>query len=132
MMKLLLVEDNLHLLDAFCEWIELEDHLDIDLYTAQNGLQALQVLRSHAILPHVILSDYAMPEMDGLQFLQALRQEPQWCQIPFIFLTANGDMKNLQSGRALGVDDFIAKPFAMDHLIAHLHARYGAGYQAAS
>lgn len=134
-MKLLLVEDNLHLLDAFREWIEFQDELPIDLLLAENGLQALQMLHGQSVPPDVIVSDYDMPEMDGLAFLEALRQDPRWSQIPFFFLTANSDFSHLQHGKQLGVEEFIAKPFEMDNLLDKVHARFlgsHRGYHAAS
>jgi CheY-like chemotaxis protein len=134
-MKLLLVEDNLNLRDAFREWVELQDELPIDLLLAENGLKALQVLQEQSVPPDVIVSDYFMPEMDGLAFLEALRQDPRWLHIPFFFLTASGDFSHLRRGKQFGVEEFISKPFAMNKLLHKVHARFlgsHRGYQTAS
>ncbi len=79
--------------------------------TAGNGQEALDILKSDFALPDLIISDIAMPRMDGYALFQAVRQIPALRLIPFIFLTAHGSRRHIRYGRELGVDDYLIKPF---------------------
>jgi len=118
--KILIVEDDRNLLDGIRAILELDGYT---VLTAENGVQALEVLRHVAILPDLIVSDIMMPHMDGLQLLQAVREEPKWVTIPFIYLTAKSDKADMQRGKILGVDDYLVKPFDGEELLIAVEAR---------
>src|SRR5262245_22614694 len=99
--RILIVEDDANLLDGIRTILEL-DHYTV--LTADNGLHALQVLRTQPALPELIVSDIMMPQMDGIELLQQVRKESRWVAIPFIFLTAKGEKSDIQRGKRLGVD----------------------------
>ncbi len=61
--------------------------------------------------PHLILSDLYMPELNGLQLLQHLRADPLTKKVGFILVTGRGDEKVVQTGRKLGMNNFLTKPF---------------------
>ena len=61
---------------------------------------------------HLVLSDYNMPGMDGLQLLQALRQNRSTARIGFILVTGNPTPDLIAKGRALGLNNIIKKPFS--------------------
>ena len=61
---------------------------------------------------HLVLSDYNMPGMDGLQLLQALRQNQSTARIGFILVTGNPTPDLVAKGKALGVNNIIKKPFS--------------------
>lgn len=113
MTKVLIVEDNLPLLDSITFQLEMHDYTVIQ---ATNGQQALDLLRNGP-LPHIIVSDISMPDMGGYEFLEAVRKVPAWNNIPFIFLTAFDSQNAIQTGKKLGVDDYLTKPFQPDDLI---------------
>lgn len=71
---------------------------------------ALQKLIADPV--HLVLSDYNMPGMDGLQFLQALRQNRSTARIGFILVTGNPTPDMVQKGKALGLNNIIKKPFS--------------------
>jgi DNA-binding response OmpR family regulator len=58
-----------------------------------------------------------MPNMDGYEFLSAVRARPELLAIPFIFLTAKGQKEDIRHGRLRGVDDYITKPFDFRDLL---------------
>jgi DNA-binding response OmpR family regulator len=83
--------------------------------SAENGREALKLLESHK--PDLIISDIRMPYMDGYTFLENVRKNSDWLQIPFIFLTAKGDEREIHLGRQLGVEEYIVKPYNIADVI---------------
>jgi len=78
------------------------------IVTAANGQEGVQVAQRE--MPDLIISDIMMPEMDGMEMCNQVRQVPELKNTPFIFLTAKGDMSTRIKGLQLGADDFIVKP----------------------
>lgn len=107
-----------------------EDHRDMSTYLADllepyydvtcvyDGQEALATLRTQSF--DLITSDIMMPRMDGLTFLQHLKQNDTWRHTPFILLTARADEADKLEGWRLGVDDYITKPFNADELLARI------------
>lgn len=88
-----------------------------DKYTileAENGVIALELAKKEN--PDIILSDILMPEMDGKQLCQQIKQDMQTCHIPFIMITALTSEINQMEGLAVGSDDYIVKPFSPEIL----------------
>jgi len=75
-----------------------------------SGDVALQKLIADPV--HLVLSDYNMPGMDGLQLLQALRQNQSTARIGFILVTGSPTPEIVSKGRALGLNNIIKKPFS--------------------
>lgn len=113
MTKVLIVEDNLPLLDNITFELKMHDYTVIQ---ATNGHEALGLLKN-GLIPHIIVSDISMPDMGGYEFLEAVRKVPAWNNIPFIFLTAFDSQHAIKTGKKLGVDDYLTKPFQPDDLI---------------
>ncbi len=91
------------------------------VYTAANGREALEKMES--ITPDLILSDIAMPEMDGYAFFQNVRSRSEWIAIPFLFLTARGEKEDVLIGKDMGVEDYLVKPVKRQELITAVRAR---------
>src|SRR3990172_2324487 len=108
---LLIVEDNHVLRAGLQEMLGLEGYT---VLTAANGREALDKMGT--VTPDLILSDIAMPEMDGYTFFRALRGRPEWMAIPFLFLTARGEKEDVLAGKDLGADDHLIKPLTRDEL----------------
>ena len=116
--NILIVEDNPVLREGLQEMLELEGFI---VQTASNGREALdRMVGQH---PDLILSDIAMPEMDGLAFFRAVRNRPEWISIPFIFLTARGEREDVLAGKDLGADDYLVKPATRDELLTAVSSR---------
>jgi putative two-component system response regulator len=79
--------------------------------------------------PDLILADILMPEMDGYALFEAVRSRPEWISIPFIFLTARRERKNILAGKRLGADDYLLKPISPDDLLTAIRARLGRSQQ---
>lgn len=76
---------------------------------AQDGLEALS--RCKKSMPHVVLTDWDMPEMDGLEFVTKLRAIPTPKAPVVIFCTSKGKAADVHAGIKAGADDYIVKPF---------------------
>lgn len=82
--------------------------------TAENGRQALQVLASKPA--HLVISDYNMPEMDGLQLLHHLRATPKTQKVGFVLVTGRAERQIIDHGKKLGMNNYLKKPFQPDDL----------------
>lgn len=109
--KILLVEDNVEL-SSFIQQILEQDYRCV---VCDNALKALEFLEKEGN-PDLIISDYMMPVMDGLEFIKAVKKKKHTATIPVILLTAQRDKKTEYESAALGVDTFIAKPFDVAYL----------------
>jgi two-component system, chemotaxis family, chemotaxis protein CheY len=81
-----------------------------DVRDKAGAQEALQAVKSDRV--HLIISDYNMPDMDGLQFLEAVRGDPVIGKTVFIMLTGSADREVVQKAAALGVNNYVVKPFA--------------------
>jgi diguanylate cyclase len=88
---------------------------------AKNGSEGITLAQNS--LPNLILCDVTMPEVDGYGVLQTLQQNPKTAKIPFIFLTALGDKKEIRKGMNLGADDYLTKPYSIDELLEAINSR---------
>ena len=120
---ILVVEDDIFLREGLCDLLELTQDQPYQFRTmsAENGIEALKVLEQTS--PDLIISDIRMPYMDGYGFLENVRKNPEWLQIPFVFLTAKGDQQEIHMGRQLGVEEYIVKPYNSREVIAMLVAK---------
>jgi two-component system KDP operon response regulator KdpE len=93
---------------------------------AANGKQAL--LAMGMLLPDLILSDVAMPEMDGVGFLDILRKTPEWTHIPVILLTGFATAEQQETAKALGATEQLTKAsFSIRELRARVASYLSAG-----
>ena len=76
---------------------------------AENGKHALNVLKSEDV--DLIISDWMMPEMTGIEFLKACKDDDEKKKIPFIMVTAEGQKESVMEAIKTGVDNYIVKPF---------------------
>ncbi|NHZ71513.1 MAG: response regulator [Aquificales bacterium] len=114
---ILLVEDDPYLLEGLQELLEIfNGKYKLKVYTALNGRLGLEMLQKHQA--HLIISDIMMPQMDGYAFLDEVRKNPDWIQIPFIYLTAKGERRDIHHGLRSGVEEYITKPYNSDELLA--------------
>lgn len=118
MKKILVIEDEAATLDNLVLMLEMEGFKPL---SAPNGRKGIAIAKRER--PDVILCDVSMPELDGHGVLEALRADPATVAIPFIFLTAKGDKKDLRTGMNLGADDYLTKPASAEDVLAAIHTR---------
>ncbi|MBN1259310.1 MAG: response regulator [Anaerolineae bacterium] len=117
---ILVVEDHQLLLEAIEDLLKVAGY---EVSTAANGNDALELMRRFT--PDLILSDITMPKMDGYELYETVRENPEWIRIPFIFLTARGERRDVLKGKALGAEDYIVKPFDTEELLVAIDSRLG-------
>ena len=118
MKKVLLIEDDAVLRENTAELLELSEY---DVTTAQNGKIGIETAKN--LLPDIVVCDIMMPELDGYGVLEFLSKEESTKHIPFIFLSAKTERKDVRKGMDLGADDYITKPFSEDELISAIESR---------
>lgn len=79
------------------------------IHEAENGVAAFQKALSQPI--DLIISEFSMPEMDGLELLRAVRGHPAVRKLPFILITRRGDRELVVVAAKAGVNDYLVKPF---------------------
>ena len=115
--KILIVDDepfNLDLLEQ-----ELGDY-DYVIERASDGVEALE--KADVFKPDVILLDYMMPKMNGLEVVKRLRENQEHKGIPVILLTAKATQEDKIAGLDAGADDYVTKPFDSFELLARVRA----------
>lgn len=115
MVNILVVEDDKTLNQVVCTYLN------------DSGFQAKGCLHANAAydemynnLYDLIISDIMMPEIDGFEFAQTVRQVNQ--HIPILFMSAKDDLPSKQKGFRLGVDDYMVKPIELDELLLRIRA----------
>ena len=95
----------------------LEDN-DYELIEARDGVEALATAR--AARPSLVVIDWMMPGISGIDVIRILRQEPDHRETPVILLTARTQDSDRELSREVGVNVFLAKPFSPADLIQHV------------
>jgi two-component system, chemotaxis family, chemotaxis protein CheY len=111
-MKVLVVDDFAtmrKIIKNVLKQISIENVLE-----AENGKHALTVLKNDSV--DLIISDWIMPEMTGIEFLKACKADETIKKIPFIMVTAEAQKDNIMEAIKSGVDNYIVKPFTPDKL----------------
>ena len=115
--RILVVEDDLEIQNFLKEY--LKEH-DFHVKTAKNGTEALNLLAKSE--PDLVLLDLGLPDMSGEFVCGEMRKKNP--QLAIIILTARDTPKDVIKGLNLGADDYIAKPFNSEELIARINARF--------
>jgi DNA-binding response OmpR family regulator len=115
--RVLLVEDSLTILSVVKYFLELEG---FEVLVAKDGVAGLEMARCHK--PDVIVSDYSMPGMNGLELLKALRADPLTQGIAILMLTSEASVEKETQALEVGADDYILKPVEPRRLAARVKA----------
>jgi two-component system response regulator MprA len=115
MATVLIVDDDQRLLKMLRRTLSYEG---LDVATAENGQEAL--VQVQARQPDVIILDWLMPEMDGIEVIEYLREQDD--TTPILMLTARDAIENRVEGLEKGADDYLVKPFAPAELVARVRA----------
>ena len=116
-MSVLLVEDDRSMMTLMQSLLRSVGHT---VYTARNGVEALAEVELHH--PQLILSDWMMPQMDGITFCRKLREREDWRDIYMIIMTAHEDINRLVEAFEAGADDYLVKPIIPKIFYARMRA----------
>lgn len=115
-MKILIVDDEPHLRTLIHQTLEdLEDD-GVELLTANNGEEALQIIREE--VPNLVFLDVMMPKKNGFDVCNAVKNELGLSRVHIVLLTAKGQEFDRQRGIEVGADLYMTKPFDPDALVA--------------
>ena len=114
MSTILLAEDEAPMRDLIKLWLERSSY---NCTATGNGKEALRMF--YSAHPDLVLLDLALPEMDGWQLCERIREVSQ---VPVILLTARGDEPSKVRGLQMGADDYVTKPFGFPELLARVQA----------
>jgi DNA-binding response OmpR family regulator len=115
--NILIVDDELSILVPIKFLLEKNDyHVDL----AQSGKDALDKISQSK--PDLILLDIMLPDLDGYEIFQMIRENPQWDDIKVIYLTAKNRDVDIAKGLNLGVDAYVTKPFSNAELLEQVRA----------
>jgi signal transduction histidine kinase len=118
MQKILVIEDTPDVRELITDTLRFNG---FETVAAADGEAGIEAALAH--LPDLILCDVQMPRKDGFAVLADLRARPATATIPFVFLTGQSDKSHMRLGMNLGADDFLAKPFMLQDLMAAVNAR---------
>jgi two-component system phosphate regulon response regulator PhoB len=114
---ILIVEDDAAIRDMLCFSLK---HAGFACEAVSDGEQGLEWLAKHK--PDIILLDWMLPGIDGIEFIRRLRSNEFIADIPVIMLTAKGGSDDMVKGLGVGADDYINKPFSPPELVARIKA----------
>lgn len=115
--KILLVDDEADILEIVGYNLTQEGY---QVFTAENGKEAVQKAKKH--IPHLIIMDVMMPEMDGMEACEIIRKTPELSNTIITFLTARSEDYSLVAGFDAGADDYITKPIKPKVLVSKVKA----------
>jgi DNA-binding response OmpR family regulator len=109
--RLLVVEDDVDIANMLKIYFS---GMEFDVDVAHRGSDALE--KTHHVLPHLIVLDIMLPDIDGYEVCRNLRTNTRTSHIPVIFLTQKDERSDKLQGLELGADDYITKPFDIEEL----------------
>jgi two-component system, chemotaxis family, chemotaxis protein CheY len=89
-------------------------NLGFEVIEANNGFEGLTRLREMDRSAHLVMVDWNMPEMDGLDFVRAVRAEATFDRLPLIMVTTNNETQHIATALEAGANEYIMKPFTQD------------------
>lgn len=111
--SILIVDDEKDIIDMLKDYFEINNYI---VMTAMNGTEAI---KKASLNPHIILLDVNMPDIDGLQVCERIRD---FVTCPIIFLTARIEDRDKIRAFSIGGDDYVVKPFSLEELGARIGA----------
>jgi len=115
MIRILVVEDHPEMNHAVCAFLRQQGYEAVGCLNAQEAYDAM-----YGSMFDVIISDIMMPDVDGFEFAQTVREINQ--EIPILFVTARDDLAAKQRGFRIGIDDYMVKPIDLEELVMRIGA----------
>ncbi len=116
MNKVIIIDDDKELCKLMKKCVEQEN---LTAVIANGGIEGLQILEENKDSCSLIILDIMMPDLDGFQVLQQVRQTSN---VPILMLTAKSGEEDKVSGLRMGADDYLTKPFSINELMARVNS----------
>jgi two-component system alkaline phosphatase synthesis response regulator PhoP len=113
--KILIADDEVHIIQVVA--IKLKNN-GFEVITAENGQKAFELACEHK--PDLVITDFQMPIMTGLELIEKLRQNPDTASVPVIMLTARGFAIEDDIRQSLKISDCLSKPFSPRELLQNV------------
>ena len=94
--------------------------LGYEVCEAANGKQALEVMEAEKATVNLVLADWNMPELNGLELLKRLRQDPELSSLVVIMVTTETELDQMATALEAGANEYVMKPFTKDILVEKL------------
>ena len=94
--------------------------LGFEVCEAGNGIEALKVLEKEKAAVSLVLADWNMPEMNGLELVKSLRQNPEYASVKVIMVTTETEIGQMALALEAGANEYVMKPFTKDILVEKL------------
>lgn len=119
LIRILVVDDSRTVRRIIREELnQIQQHLgEVEVLEAENGKKALELLIGGREKVDMIISDWNMPELDGLTFVRALRENPSTKDVPILMITVNRTKEDVMAAAREGVNGYLIKPFKEDQLL---------------
>jgi len=101
--------------------------LEFEILEAEDGLEALKVVEQYKGDIDLILLDWNMPGMNGLEVLKTLKSNEEYCRIPIMMVTTESKKENIIEAVKAGVSHYMIKPFAMEEIMKKMLECLGRG-----
>ena len=92
------------------------EEIGYEVCDASNGREALQVMDEKKSAVKLVLADWNMPEMNGLDLVKELRRNPDWASLKVVMVTTEAELSHMTSALAAGANEYVMKPFTKDIL----------------
>ncbi|MBI3594373.1 MAG: response regulator [Nitrospirae bacterium] len=115
--KVLVVEDSSTMRSLIVTTVE--DILGFEAVEVKNGIEALKALPTQSF--DLIITDINMPNINGLEVVKFVKENPRYKAIPMIIVSTEQGEKEIQKGLALGASEYVTKPFHPDNLKKVIH-----------
>ena len=95
--------------------------LGFEVFEASNGREALEVMEAQKKAVTLVLADWNMPEMNGLELLKQLRRDPELASVAVIMVTTETEIEQMSAALEAGANEYVMKPFTREILIDKLN-----------
>jgi two-component system chemotaxis response regulator CheY len=110
--KILIADDSATMRSLIASTLDALD--DFELFEAANGFEALRILPQEKV--DLVLTDINMPDINGLELISFIRNNPLYKEIPLIIISTEGSRRDREKGLALGANAYLVKPFNPEEL----------------
>ncbi len=112
--SIMIVDDSSAMRSLLVSTLETLEH-QLNIVQAPNGFEALRMLPREQI--DLVLTDINMPDINGLELLSFIRNNPIYRDLPVVVISTEGSRKDIEKGLALGANHYLVKPFSPEQLL---------------